>query len=138
MSQSDSLIPDETLGKSVKDHQPGGPNRRTSPRLGISQCLLGEQVRFDGGHKRDRFLTDMLGQFVEWVPVCPEVEAGLGTPRESMRLVGTPEAPRLLTIKTQKDLTTTLETFSPTENSGTEISGVRRLYFQERFTKLWH
>ena len=57
-------------------------------RLGISRCLLGETVRFDGGHKRDAFLTDILGRYVEWVPVCPEVEAGLGTPREAMRLVG--------------------------------------------------
>ena len=56
-------------------------------RLGISRCLLGEPVRYDGGHKRDQFLVDVLGQHVEWVPVCPEVEAGFGTPRESMRLV---------------------------------------------------
>ena len=111
MSPSHSIIPVEPLGKSGQDLQPVPAKRRTSPRLGVSQCLLGEQVRFDGGHKRDRFLTDMLGQFVEWVPVCPEVEAGLGTPRESMRLVGSAEAPRLVTIKTQKDLTTTLERF---------------------------
>jgi len=57
-------------------------------RLGVSSCLLGEAVRYDGGHKRDRFLTDQLGPFVEWVPVCPEVEAGLGLPRPSMRLMG--------------------------------------------------
>ena len=57
-------------------------------RLGISRCLLGEEVRFDGGHKQDNFLTEVLGGHVEWVPVCPEVEAGLGTPREAMRLVG--------------------------------------------------
>ena len=56
-------------------------------RLGISRCLLGDEVRFDGGHKRDNFLTDVLGPYVVWVPVCPEVEAGLGTPREAMRLV---------------------------------------------------
>lgn len=47
-------------------------------RLGISACLLGEHVRFDGGHKRDPFLVESLGRFVEWVPVCPEVESGLG------------------------------------------------------------
>ena len=56
-------------------------------RIGISSCLLGEPVRFDGGHKRDAFLTETFGAFVEWVPVCPEVECGFGTPRESMRLV---------------------------------------------------
>jgi uncharacterized protein YbbK (DUF523 family) len=69
----------------------------TSPlRLGISRCLLGEEVRFDGGHKRDVFLTEVLGRYVEWVPVCPEVEAGLGTPREAMRLIGNPQQPRLV------------------------------------------
>ena len=46
-------------------------------RLGISRCLLGEEVRFDGGHKRDNFLTDIFGRYVEWVPVCPEVELSL-------------------------------------------------------------
>jgi len=56
-------------------------------RVGVSSCLLGREVRFDGGHKRDRFLTDVLGRFVEWVPVCPEVEVGMGVPRESVRLV---------------------------------------------------
>ena len=55
-------------------------------RIGISSCLLGEHVRFDGGHKRDAFLVDTFGRYVEWVPVCPEVEVGMGMPRESMRL----------------------------------------------------
>jgi uncharacterized protein YbbK (DUF523 family) len=73
--------------------------------LGISTCLLGEEVRYDGQHKLDHFLRDTLGQYVEWVPVCPEVESGLGVPREPMRLVGDPEAPRLVTVRTQKDLT---------------------------------
>src|SRR5690349_130057 len=78
-------------------------------RLGISRCLLGHEVRFDGGHKRDEFLTDIFGRYVEWVPVCPEVEAGLGTPREAMRLVGDPHHPRLITIKSAKDHTEALE-----------------------------
>jgi uncharacterized protein YbgA (DUF1722 family)/uncharacterized protein YbbK (DUF523 family) len=56
-------------------------------RIGISSCLLGEEVRWDGGHKRDRFLTDVLDPYVEWVPLCPEVEVGMGTPREPVRLV---------------------------------------------------
>lgn len=80
-----------------------------SLRLGISRCLLGDEVRFDGGHKRDNFLTDVLGPYVEWVPICPEVEAGLGTPREAMRLVGDPAHPRLLTIKSGRDHTRALE-----------------------------
>ena len=73
--------------------------------LGISSCLLGEQVRYDGGHKRDRYLTDILGKYVQWVPVCPEVECGLPIPREAMRFVGDPEAPRHFTRKTGVDHT---------------------------------
>jgi uncharacterized protein YbbK (DUF523 family) len=74
-------------------------------RLGVSSCLLGADVRFDGGHKHDRFLTDTLGQYVEFVPVCPEVECGLGVPQESMRLVGNPQSPHLVTIRTPVDHT---------------------------------
>src|SRR6185436_2437773 len=53
-------------------------------RIGISACLLGDEVRYDGGHKRDLFLTTVMGPLVEWVKVCPEVESGMGTPREAM------------------------------------------------------
>jgi uncharacterized protein YbbK (DUF523 family) len=60
---------------------------QTSVRVGISSCLLGQQVRYDGGHKRSDWLTDVFGRYVEWVPVCPEVELGLGTPRAPIRLV---------------------------------------------------
>ncbi len=63
---------------------PDGGSAR--PRLGVSSCLLGEEVRFNGGHKRFRFLTDELAPFVDWVPYCPEIEIGLGTPREAIRL----------------------------------------------------
>jgi len=74
-------------------------------KLGISACLLGENVRYDGGHKLDRYLTDTLGEYVGYVPVCPEFECGLGVPRESMRLVGDPDAPRLVTNITKQDHT---------------------------------
>jgi len=74
-------------------------------KIGISACLLGRKVRYDGGHKRDRFITDSLGQYVEYVSVCPEVECGLGTPRESLHLVGDPAAPRLVTTHTNRDFT---------------------------------
>jgi len=74
-------------------------------RLGISACLLGEKMRYDGGHKLDHYLTETLGPFVEWVSVCPEVETGLGTPREPMRLVGTAKKARLITRRTHIDLT---------------------------------
>jgi uncharacterized protein YbgA (DUF1722 family)/uncharacterized protein YbbK (DUF523 family) len=81
-------------------------------RLGISRCLLGDEVRFDGGHKQNEFLKEVLGRYVEWVPVCPEVEAGLGTPREAMRLVGDVQEPRLMTIKSGTDHTRALEAMS--------------------------
>jgi uncharacterized protein YbgA (DUF1722 family)/uncharacterized protein YbbK (DUF523 family) len=76
-------------------------------RIGISACLLGEEVRFDGGHKRDHFLTDVLGAHVEWIPVCPEVEMGLGTPRETLRLVRAPTGAgvRMMTTRTGIDHT---------------------------------
>jgi uncharacterized protein YbgA (DUF1722 family)/uncharacterized protein YbbK (DUF523 family) len=74
-------------------------------KLGISTCLLGESVRYDGGHKLDRFLTDTLGLYVQYVPVCPEVECGLPIPRESMHLEGNPDSPRLITSRTKQDMT---------------------------------
>jgi uncharacterized protein YbgA (DUF1722 family)/uncharacterized protein YbbK (DUF523 family) len=74
-------------------------------KLGISSCLLGEKVRFDGGHRWDPFITDTLGNYVELVAVCPEVESGLSVPREAMRLVGDPAQPRLLTVRTGIDHT---------------------------------
>src|SRR5688500_11490596 len=78
-------------------------------RIGISACLLGEEVRFDGGHKRVPFLTDVFSRFVEWVPVCPEVEAGFGTPREAMHLARVDGSVRLITLKTARDLTAPME-----------------------------
>ncbi len=76
-----------------------------SIKIGISSCLLGHKVRYDGGHKRDRFLTDTLGRYVEYVPVCPEMEAGFGIPREALRLIGDPEHPRLITNQSARDFT---------------------------------
>jgi uncharacterized protein YbgA (DUF1722 family)/uncharacterized protein YbbK (DUF523 family) len=73
-------------------------------RVGVSSCLLGQHVRFDGGHKRDGFLVDTFGPFVEWVPVCPEVELGLGTPRESLRLVRKGRDIRMVNTKSGRDI----------------------------------
>ena len=81
-------------------------------KLGISACLVGEKVRYDGGHRWDRFISDTLGAYLEWIPVCPETECGLGVPREPMRLVGRPEAPRLLTVRTGQELTERLRTWT--------------------------
>ncbi|HSC29080.1 MAG TPA: DUF523 domain-containing protein, partial [Vicinamibacterales bacterium] len=74
-------------------------------RIGVSACLLGREVRFDGGHKRDRFLTDVLGPHVEWVSVCPEVEAGMGTPREAVQLVRSPVGLRMVGTRSGTDHT---------------------------------
>ncbi len=89
------------------------------PRVGISRCLLGDEVRYDGGHKRDALLISTLGSLVEWVPVCPEVEAGMGTPREAIDLVASDDGVaagaarvRLLGVKSRTDWTETMTTFS--------------------------
>ena len=74
-------------------------------KLGISSCLLGEKVRYDGGHKLDHYIKETLGNYVDWVPVCPEVQYGLPVPREAMRLIGTAGSPRLVTIHTGADHT---------------------------------
>ncbi|MCX7821958.1 MAG: DUF523 and DUF1722 domain-containing protein [Syntrophobacterales bacterium] len=74
-------------------------------KLGVSACLLGHKFRYDGTHQRDPFVADVLGPFVEYIPVCPEVECGLGIPREAMRLEGNSSSPRLVTHKSKRDLT---------------------------------
>ncbi len=84
---------------------PSGRAPQGRPKIGISRCLLGDPVRYDGGHKLDRFLRDVLGPHVDYVPVCPEVECGLRVPREAMRLVGDPRSPRLVTVKGGQDMT---------------------------------
>ncbi len=81
-------------------------------KIGISSCLLGNNVRWNGGHKMDRFLANTLGEFVEFVPVCPEVECGLGVPRETLRLVGDPASPRLVTTKTKEDKTDQMQAWA--------------------------
>ena len=87
-----------------------GPDRPLL--LGVSACLLGQNVRYDGGHKRDRWITDELSRFVRFVPVCPEMEAGLGVPREAMRLAGDPAEPRLMTGRTGRDLTEVMRSWA--------------------------
>lgn len=82
------------------------------PRVGVSTCLLGEAVRHDGGHKRDRFLTDVLSRHFEWVPVCPEVEVGMGTPRPALRLVRDGGTNRMVTIETGDDWTGRMQRWS--------------------------
>jgi uncharacterized protein YbgA (DUF1722 family)/uncharacterized protein YbbK (DUF523 family) len=81
-------------------------------RIGVSSCLLGQNVRFDGGHKRDPFLMGSFGRFVTWVPVCPEVEIGLGTPRESIRLERRKGGLHLVAPKTGRDLTQAMRAYA--------------------------
>ena len=81
-------------------------------RIGISACLLGEKVRFDGGHKKDEFLTSHFGRYVEWVPVCPEIEIGLGVPRESLRLVGQGRGVHLIAPRSGADHSEAMRRFA--------------------------
>jgi uncharacterized protein YbgA (DUF1722 family)/uncharacterized protein YbbK (DUF523 family) len=99
-----------------------GPRREAIEplRLGVSSCLLGQKVRYDGGHKHDRFLTDVLGPYVKWVPVCPEVEIGLGTPRPTIRL--------------EADGTGGVRLVMP--STGEELTGRMGRYAEERVRRL--
>jgi uncharacterized protein YbgA (DUF1722 family)/uncharacterized protein YbbK (DUF523 family) len=81
-------------------------------RIGVSACLLGEPVRYDGQHKHDHFITDTLGRYFDYVGVCPEVECGLGVPRETVRLVGDPANPRLMTTRSAIDHTERMQTWA--------------------------
>jgi uncharacterized protein YbgA (DUF1722 family)/uncharacterized protein YbbK (DUF523 family) len=81
------------------------------PLVGISTCLLGENVRYDGGHKLDRYLRDVLGRYVAFVPVCPEVECGMGVPREAVRLVEYGGEIKLVTRQTGTDMTRQMESW---------------------------
>jgi uncharacterized protein YbgA (DUF1722 family)/uncharacterized protein YbbK (DUF523 family) len=102
------------------------PRESQEIRIGISSCLLGEKVRFDGGHKRDGFLNETVSNFVTFVPVCPEVEVGMGTPREAIRLVAGSSGTRLLGVKSSTDHTTSMRRFSKgrvRELGGQDLSG---------------
>jgi uncharacterized protein YbgA (DUF1722 family)/uncharacterized protein YbbK (DUF523 family) len=102
-------------------------------KIGISSCLLGHKVRYDGQHKLDRFLRDELGVYVEWVHVCPEMECGLPVPREAMRLVGDdPESPRLMTNKTFQDKTEQMESFVRGKLDGLEKEHLRGFVFKAK------
>jgi uncharacterized protein YbgA (DUF1722 family)/uncharacterized protein YbbK (DUF523 family) len=97
------------------------PEPDDRPRLGISACLLGDQVRFDGGHKRDSFLTEVLSPHVCWVRVCPEVEVGMGTPRETLRLQRRDDgAIRMVTTRTEIDHTDAMSAWARTRLTGLE------------------
>ncbi len=101
-------------------------------KLGISACLLGERVRYDGGDRRDGFLAEELGRRVEYVAVCPEVGCGLPVPREAMRLTGDPASPRLVTMDTGIDHTERLLSWASVRLKAMEAEGVRGFIFKAR------
>ncbi|MDO3377340.1 YbgA family protein [Geoalkalibacter halelectricus] len=101
-------------------------------RIGISSCLLGENVRYDGGHQLDRLIRDVLGRFLEFVPVCPEVEVGLPIPRETLRLVGDPQHPRLVFSKSGEDITERMEAWARQRCDALEKDNLCGFIFKSR------
>ena len=91
-------------------------------KVGVSSCLLGEKVRYNGEHTKNDFVAEVLGRYFEWVPVCPEVEAGMGIPRETVYLEGAPDAPRMIGDKTKKDWTRPMRALS--EKRGLELERI--------------
>lgn len=100
--------------------------------IGVSACLLGEHVRYDGGHKHARHITDTLGAYFAFVPVCPEVGCGLPIPRETMRLDGDPASPRLTTRQTHIDKTEQMLAYCAKKVRELEIRGLYGFIFKER------
>jgi len=100
-------------------------------KVGVSACLLGEKVRYDGGHKHDHYITDTLGKFFTFVPVCPEVESGMTTPREAMRLEGDPAAPRLMTRISRMDKTEQMLSFCSSKVVVLEKAGLCGFIFKK-------
>ncbi|MGV9773897.1 YbgA family protein [Streptosporangium sp. NPDC003464] len=98
-------------------------NGQVRPRVAVSSCLVGELVRFNGGHSRDRFLSGELDPYVDWVRICPEVEIGLGAPRESLRLERSPRGPRLVTRKTGVDLTDRMASLAAGRAGALDVDG---------------
>lgn len=100
-------------------------------RIGVSSCLLGEKVRYDGGDKLDRFLIDTLGKFFTLVPVCPEVGSGMPTPREAMRLEGDPADARLVAIESRTDLTGRMSIYCLEKAAESERAGLCGFIFKQ-------
>jgi uncharacterized protein YbbK (DUF523 family) len=121
---------------SVPNAEDGYPNpsglKGRKITVGISACLVGKAVRYDGCHKLDRFLIQALGKYVDFIPVCPEVEAGFGIPREPLRLVGDPGNPRLVTVYSKKDHTERMLAWAHRKVSELETKGLCGFIFKSR------
>ena len=108
-------------------------NKKNEPiKIGISSCLLGNEVRYDGSHQHDRYITGTLGNFFEFVPVCPEVECGLPVPRETMRLVGESTSPRLVTTKTNIDHTEKMQRWAEVRVKELETEDLHGFIFKRK------
>ncbi|MCX5807438.1 MAG: DUF523 domain-containing protein [Proteobacteria bacterium] len=101
-------------------------------KIGISPCLLGENVRYDGGHRHDHYITDILGRFFQWVSICPEVGYGLPVPREAMNLVGDPLSPRLVTVRTGIDHTEGMKKWAEERLNKLAQEGICGFIFKSR------
>lgn len=101
-------------------------------KIGVSACLLGEHVRYDGGHKHDRCITDTLGEYFSFIPVCPEVGAGMPTPREAMQLEGKLSGPRLMTLHTRIDMTGQMLSYCSSKLDELEAASLCGFIFKER------
>ena len=102
----------------MSDPESDGNHKSPAIRIGISSCLLGTEVRFDGGHKRDSYINGTLAKYFEFVPVCPEVAIGLGTPREPIRLVRLAEEVRVRGVRTRE-----LDVTQPLREYGRDMAG---------------
>jgi len=100
--------------------------------IGISACLLGEKVRYDGDHARDRYVTDVLGKFADFVPICPETECGLGIPREPIQLRGNTRSPRVIVISTGKDVTDKLKIWTQQKISNLQTENLSAFIFKSK------
>jgi uncharacterized protein YbbK (DUF523 family) len=108
------------------------------PRVGISRCLLGDDVRYDGTHKRSRAVI-VLGEHVEWVPVCPEVEVGMGVPREPIQLVAhregvasASERVRLRGVHTANDWTERMDQWANDQVAALAAEGINGFVLKAR------
>jgi uncharacterized protein YbgA (DUF1722 family)/uncharacterized protein YbbK (DUF523 family) len=119
--------------ENLKSHDMAEAGHDTQPiRLGIARCLLGDEVRYDGTHKLDKYIRDVLGQFVEFVPVCPEVECGMPIPREAVRLVGDVDSPRLVGRESGTDWTEKMQTWGKTRLRQLESEDLCGYIFRSR------